>query len=248
MGEFLAATGLTPAQLGALGGVVQSAAADFLAPGVGGASGFEYDLDEDLETGFVFGAAYEIPEIALRASLTYFSEIDYESDSTERFSIGGVLGDGVDIDSTTEFETPQAINLDVQSGVAEGTLVFAGLRWTDWSDFDVIPTQLGTDLADLDDVYRWTLGAARQFTPEFVGLAALTYERSEGDANTPLAPTDGLLGLSLGGRYTRDALSVSGGINYSRLGDVDLEVGGTTVAEWEDNHAIGVSLRVAYQF
>ncbi|WP_308916948.1 outer membrane protein transport protein [Jannaschia sp. LMIT008] len=208
--------------------------------------GYNVDIDGDWGVGLTLGAAYEIPEIALRAVLTYHSEIIHETTATEAINF-----DGNDLSSSTglTFETPQSINLELQSGVAEGTLVFGGVRWTDWDDFNVTPSLLSSNLANINDTYRWTLGVARQFTDSFVGVASLVYEEDQGSASqTPLGPTDGILGLSLGGRYETGALQISGGINYTKVGDAIVRAGSTPVAIFEGSDAIGVGLKVAYQF
>ena len=227
----------------ALGANVEAVTLEFLQGGQDGVIGYEFRIDEEWGTGVMLGAAYEIPDIAFRASLTYFSEVSYGSDTFESLS-PTVQSQS----STTDFSTPQAINLDIQSGVAPGTLVFAGLRWADYDDVSVFPDLLNAELVNEEDVYRWTLGAARQFTDDLVGLVAFSYEKEQGGPNTPLGPADGQIGMSIGGRYTRDNLTISGGVNYTWLGDVELEVGDVVVAEWEDNSALGVGLRVAYEF
>jgi long-subunit fatty acid transport protein len=113
----------------------------------------------------------------------------------------------------------------------------------------VIPPVLGRDLATTDAEWRYNLGVARRFTPDFVGLASITYEPSQDLDNTsPLSPTDGLIGLNIGGSYETGAVTISGGINYSILGDADAGVAGQDVASFDDNDAWGVGVRVSYEF
>lgn len=88
-------------------------------------SGYNIDLKEDDAFGWIAGAAYSIPEIALRAAITYRSEIKHELDTSETFALGAVVRPN----SNTEVVTPQSVNIDLQSGVAKDTLVlqiFAG--------------------------------------------------------------------------------------------------------------------------
>jgi long-subunit fatty acid transport protein len=232
-----------PLAVQALGGAVQQQSGEFLAGG-----GYNVDIEDSWGAGLTVGAAYEIPEIALRLAVTYHSKIEHEGDSVERFGFAAA-GSGAPIEGSTDFETPQSVNVEFQTGVAEDTLLLASVRWTDWGSFDVIPPVLGRDLATTDAEWRYNLGVARRFTPDFVGLASITYEPSQDLDNTsPLSPTDGLIGLNIGGSYETGAVTISGGINYSILGDADAGVAGQDVASFDDNDAWGVGVRVSYEF
>lgn len=223
--------------LTALGGEVATATA-----GLAASNGYQLLLEDDWGLGYSVGMAYEIPDIALRAAITYTSEVEQNNVTSEAI-LGAVT------DSTVQFYTPQSVNIEIQSGIAEDTLINAGLRWTNWGDFDVIPTRLGSDLANLDDSYRWSLGIARRFNEEMAGSITLTYEKAANDGTvSPLGPNDGQIGLSVGGRYEKDGMTISGGINYTLLGDADAGVGGQAVASFEGSSALAVGLQVAYEF
>lgn len=230
------------ANLATLGGQVQTLAAGFVVNG-----GYSVDLEQDWGVGYTAGLSYEVPEIALRAVLTYHSEIKHNSASTERLAVGPLTGQV--LSTTTNFKSPRSINLEFQTGVAEDTLLMAGVRWTNWGKFDVIPPTLNSDLANLDDVYRWNLGLARRFNDRFAGSISLTYEKDQGSANvSPLGPTDGQIGLTVGGRYSQGNLDISGGVNYTMMGDTFAGVGGANVASFEGNKAVGVGLKLNYKF
>ena len=222
----------------ALSGVLDASQAAFDSAG-----GYRVDLDDDIEVGYVIGAAYEIPDIALRAAITYNSAIEYDAATSEQF-----FAPSIETGATT-FETPQSINLDFQTGIAEGTLLTASYRWADWSEFDVIPPVLGRNLSTTEDVHRISVGVARRFNESFAGSAILTYERERNDGVvSPLNPTDGQIGLTLGGRYTANNLDVTGGLNYTWIGNAQPGVGGQPVANFDDNHAVGLGLRASYRF
>ena len=126
--------------------------------------GYNADIPEKGAFGWIAGLAYQIPEIALRASLTYRSEIDYDvqvresmpevADSNAKL-IGGMIKDGIVekvpafgkdykyAEGKTSVTTPQSVNLDIQSGIMKDTLAFLNLRWVDWSNFAIRPYQFG---------------------------------------------------------------------------------------------------------
>ena len=54
-------------------------------------NGYDAKIKEDSAAGWLAGAAFQIPEIALKASLTYRSEIDHEFIATENLSLAAPL-------------------------------------------------------------------------------------------------------------------------------------------------------------
>ena len=82
-------------------------------------SGYTFEGDDAWSFCYVVGAAFEIPEKALRVALTYGSSFDFKLDSTETFpaTAGGMV-----IHDTTTVEMPRSVNLDFQTGIAPKTL------------------------------------------------------------------------------------------------------------------------------
>ncbi|MEL6205985.1 MAG: outer membrane protein transport protein [Pseudomonadota bacterium] len=216
----------------------------------GGFNGYRVELETNTATGWLAGVAYEIPEIALRVALTYNSEITHDFDTTE-FYAGAAIGEG-----ETEVEVPRSVNLDFQTGIAEDTLLFGSFRWAEWSEFKIDPelftAAANGGLVDLQDSRTVELGVARRFTEEFAGSAAFTWEETNSDdLVSPLAPTNGLFAVSLGGAYdVTENVVLSGGVRYSWLGNARPETGtpDTARAEFEDNRAVTVGFSVGYRF
>ncbi|MEO0990505.1 MAG: outer membrane protein transport protein [Pseudomonadota bacterium] len=222
----------------------------------GALSGYNTDFGSDGAFGFVVGAAYEIPDIALRVALTYNSEITHDLPTVE--SISGVV---VAAPSFTEISSPESINLDWQTGIAPGTLLFGSVRYAKWSDliispdfFDaaVDPTESGSSISQLDDVTSYSIGVGRQFTENFAGSVSIGYEDGGADdLVSPLAPTNGQSSIALAGSYDFDSgLRLSGGVRYTMLGDARAETGtpDTARGDFSDNTAVSVGLRVGYSF
>lgn len=199
----------------------------------------EYEKSSDL--GYAIGASYEIPDIALRATLTY------NSATTHNNTINDPLG-GLQTTSgateTGDYTLPQSVNLDFQTGIAQDTLLLASVRWAEWTETAIPTDTVGT--IDYDNVvYTYTLGVARRFSDTWSGVARVSYEKANGGLASNLAPTDGSIGITLAGIYTMDNMTVTAGINYSKLGDATAE---TTGAEFSGNSAVGVGVSVGYNF
>lgn len=219
----------------------------------GGADRYTLDAEADTELGYMLGVAYERPDIALRVALTYYSETTHDVSATETTGLG--TGD-------TSFETtvPQQVLLEAQTGVAEGTLVFGSIRWTEWTAFEISPeiyiagVSAGRPLVDYEeDVWTWTIGGARVLTEQWTLLGSVTYEAEQDVFSGNLGPTDGRTTLGIGARFTEGPWRITGGINYSWIGDAETEAPnpfpeGTQFSSFRDNSAIGVGLRIGYTF
>jgi long-subunit fatty acid transport protein len=241
-------------------------------PATGG--GFVYDgtFEGDSDVGFVAGAAYERPDIALRVALTYSSETTFDNESTfdlTYFGPAGPLASFPGEGRIEEFSLPQSVNLDFQTGIAPGTLLFGSVRWADWSETEInvrpaegVPPVFPDVSGDInpvvsypDDYFTYTIGVGRQITDRLSGAVSVIYEPGivedfdpadpeSGGSN--LSPADGQLALLLASSYQlTESLEVGGGIRFARLGDVSTRRIG---AEFEDSTAVSLGLRVGYRF
>lgn len=185
--------------------------------------------------GYVTGAAYERKDIALRVALTYASGIDLELD-----------GDGAGGFGDLTVKMPSSWNLDFQSGVAADTLVFGSIRHVAWSEA-VIHDAAAGDLVSYDqDTTTYSLGVGRKFSDTFSGALSIGYEKAQGGLASNLAPTDGNMSIGLGGTYTlANGVELTGGVRYVMPGDATTE---TIGADFSNNSAIAVGLKVAYTF
>ncbi|WP_436898573.1 OmpP1/FadL family transporter [Acinetobacter gyllenbergii] len=121
-------------------------------------NGYDANIPEDSALGWLVGAAYQIPEIALKASLTYRSEIEHKVDIDESLPLLNPLGsllvatgkvsqaqlNGIlNASGQTKITTPQSVNLDFQTGIMANTVAFANIRWVNWKDFSIQPYKFG---------------------------------------------------------------------------------------------------------
>ncbi|RWR45089.1 hypothetical protein EOW65_17235 [Sinirhodobacter ferrireducens] len=213
----------------------------------GPASGYLAHFANDWAMGYSLGAAYEKPEIALRVALTYQSKVTHKFDTTEQ-------GFGETATGTTEVDTPEAVTLDFQTGVAPDWLVFGSVRWVHWTQFQIDPALFtaatGGGLVNLNNSTSYTLGVGHKFTDAWSGSAFLMYEGGGGDDKlvSPLAPTRGYKGIGLAAVYTHENVKVTGAVRYLWLGDADAQTAGVARANFTDNHAVAAGVRVGITF
>ncbi len=228
-----------------------TATVPFVTSPAGPLAGTPYSVDGDRDTGvgYAVGFAYEKPEIAMRVSLTYNSKIKHDVDTVENSVLGGPNR------STTDIETPQSVNLAFQTGIAADTLLFGGVRWVDWSNFDISPANYGTltgggSLVSYDDdVFTYSLGVGRKLSDTWSVSASVGYEKSNGGFASNLGPTDGNKSLALAAIYTRDNMKITSGIRYVNIGDAQTTLDGANAsANFEDNDAVAFGVKVGFTF
>ena len=241
-------------------------------------NGYDFKTGEDESVGWLAGVAYQIPEIALKASVTYRSEIEHEMTAYENFgAIGFTKNPTLDatmtqISSTTgktQLTTPQSVNLDFQTGIMANTVAFANLRWVDWSNFKVQPykfgklTQIlgqagyvptkpnGFNLIDYkDDQISAAVGVGRKFNDRWGGNVSVGWDSGAGNPVTTLGPTEGYWSVGTGVRYSpTENYFIGAGFKYFWLGDADAVTGAHTEAgKFENNYAVAYGLSIGYRF
>lgn len=252
------------------GPVWQTVEADIKLRGAAyGNTGYNIKVDQEEAYGWLAGFAYQIPEIALKASITYRSEISHDAKAIQSSLIevpanylphlpNGVEKNRID---TVNATTPQSVNLDFQTGVAANTIAFANLRWVHWSQFAVKPTLLG-DLSSIrnpgvrqnlidysDDQWSANVGVGRKFNEKWSGTAMVSYDSGAGNPVTTLGPTEGYWGVGLGAQYSPTAQTfIQGGLRYMWLGDAHAQTGGNVVGEFKDNTAMAYAMKIGYRF
>jgi long-chain fatty acid transport protein len=169
---------------------------------------------EGVDPGFRIGAAYEIPEIALRAQLMYRSSTTYGAEGNLNIP-AGLLGIPlppttlVDVAALGRGTLPQSLEMKLQSGIAPGWLAFGSVKWTDWSattSLDVISAGTGAILSR--DLYNWkdgwtvTAGVGHAFNDQVSGAVSLTWDQG---VSTGFDLSSDTWTLGVGGSF-KDAL------------------------------------------
>ncbi len=224
-----------------------------------------YSIDLEKTDTFtpMVGVAYEKPEIALRAALTYRAPADYDAETKETFSaINPETGKAMLLDGTkgkTEVKFPQSVSLDFETGLSEKhqLLGMVNARWVDWSEFKVAPElssklQDGKPLASYEkDQYSVEVAVAKKFTPKLAAEIRGSYDSGTGADLSLLGPYDAVKGIAVGAKYdVTDKMSVSGGAQYMMVdgGNVIDSEDNSTVLKVEDSNAYALGMKVAYKF
>ncbi|EAQ26572.1 outer membrane protein transport protein [Roseovarius sp. 217] len=196
-------------------------------------------VSKDFQVGYLLGAAYEIPDIALRVALTYESKTEHDfKDNT---------GAGFKV------EIPQAFTLHAQSGIAANTLLFGSVKWREWSKFAVQPGDFFSVATGIpvnvpiasgpSDIWTYELGIGRKFNENWSGAFILGYEKDEGDIVGNLSGKDGYISYGLAATYETEAWEISAGIKYFDIGDAN-----TSVTSFSGSDAIAIGTKVAFRF
>lgn len=216
-------------------------------------NGYDFKTGKDEAVGWLAGVAYQIPEIALKASLTYRAKIKHEMNAYEKHGAAGMTGSPVfdamlteinNAQGITEITTPQSINLDLQTGIMENTVAFANIRWVNWKDFAIRPYKFGEAslLSDIvkgtgkkdgfdlvaytDDQYSVTAGIGRKLNEQWAGNVSVGWDSGAGNPVTTLGPTEGYWNVGLGVQYSpAPNYFIAGGVKYFWLGDAKAQSG-----------------------
>ncbi|KAA0914216.1 OmpP1/FadL family transporter [Psychrobacter sp. ANT_WB68] len=245
------------------GPVVQRIQADVKLRGLayGPATGYTSHISPDQDYGWLAGASYSKPEIALKAALTYRSEIDHDLTIAETYPIAGALGINPVQTNTMELTTPQSVNFDFQTGINPTTLATAKVRWVPWSDFVITPPLYnevskgnygpnGLDLVEYaDDQWQVELGLAKRVAPALAVSGTVGWDSGAGDPTTSLGPIDGYYSVGLGAKYNvTPEWAVSAGGKYLWFGDAKGQLPTQKlVGDFQDNDGFIVGVKLSYQ-
>jgi long-chain fatty acid transport protein len=250
------------------GPVAQRVQADVKLRGLayGPATGYTSHISPDQDYGWLAGVSYSKPEIALKAALTYRSEIDHSMNIYERYPIAPIASDGElpEIQTTNmEITTPKSVNFDFQTGINPTTLATAKVRWVPWSDFAITPPLYnavskendlykdnGLNLVDYDDdQWQVELGLAKRLAPALAVSGTVGWDSGSGDPTTSLGPIDGYYSVGLGAKYNvTPEWAVSAGGKYLWFGDAKGKLPTQKlVGDFQDNDGYILGVKLSYQ-
>ena len=241
--------------------------------------GGSYDVASTSELGYVAGLAYSIPDIALRAELTYQPKTKLSTTTgftPSALTVGASMAaiaatpghplQGADAQTvsaaisdtaaTTNLALPDTFAFNFQTGIADNTLLTASYRKASWGDAQINIDAAAAIATEFDDSESYSIGVARRFTEHF--SASLTYSQEEGSsapATSLFTVSNGSEAISLGLRYTRDNMIISGGISQRSVGDVTVDPGfaapnpyANMGMRYTGNSVTSVGVKVAFTF
>ncbi|MFZ7336383.1 OmpP1/FadL family transporter [Comamonas jiangduensis] len=207
--------------------------------------GYHVKFARSTEPGYLLGISYEQPDIALRVVATYYSAIRHRVQTTENLWPGS---------TQTASTSPQTFNLDVQTGITASALLFGQIRWGNWEAFELRPQAFATitrgkSLTDLDNAITYTLGLAQKFSPQWTGFVALAHDKkSPSMPLSPLRPSSGRQGYTLGLVYDNEVVKISPWVSYQRLGGAEVSTTQTPMARFGKSSATVFGIQMGYHF
>jgi hypothetical protein len=203
-----------------------------------------YNLDATSKTGAVYGLAYERPEIALRLEVIRSEAISF-----------GLTGTAAAVMPLTgsDMAVPEATTINFQTGIAEGTLLMASAHRVSWANSQInidVPANGALDVdSAFTDTTSYSLGIGRALSDATAVNVSYSWEDGAGATSTSaFTMSNGSKTLSLGVRHTIGDMTLSGGVSYTQVGDVNVTHPTTLTANYENNSVMSFGVKVGYSF
>lgn len=210
------------------------------------------------------------PTETVRVGLAYRSQVNHKADGYLKSDLetanGTLLRHSQSNDGHAEMSAPHVITLTGTWKATEDLRLSALARWTNWSSFDKLPIS-GSSLGEAtggvtskhNAVYNWkdswlfTVGADYDINDEFTVRGGVGYEISPVDDDkyrSATIPDTDRLWLSMGATWHASKnLQSDFGIAYLKgIGNKDLYMGNTKVAEFDKLDAILWGAQFVYKF
>ena len=215
----------------------------------------DYTLDSVSKTGVIYGAAYEIPDIALKFEVLRSEEIKMGLTGNADNLMANSFGGTVAFDGSSQMKAPQATTVKFQTGIAEGTLLTASAHKVKWASSQIDVKFAGAAAAldvssEFSDSTAYSLGIGRKFTESTSGSLTYSWEKGAGaTSGSGFTMSNGSKTLSVGLKHQANNFTLSGGVSYTKVGDVDVSaVSGVVTAAYADNSVTAVGLKASFDF
>ena len=183
-------------------------------------------------TGYLVGASFSKPEIALKVSLTYNAKVKHSiavNENVNGTTTAATVGT-LNWANTASFYLPSSYNLDFQTGIAEDTLLFGSIRRVNWTETDVKPDgyayATSKSLLSYDnDTTTYNIGLGRKFSDNWSGAVTYGYEAAQSGKGSPTSPTNGNSKYGVGVTYNTEQLSTTLAVQHVEIGDQIANIG-----------------------
>jgi len=203
-----------------------------------------YAIDPTNKTGVVYGLAYERPDIALRLEVLRSEKIEIGLEG---------LAAGVLPISGSNMVVPEATTVNFQTGIAKDTLLMASAHKVGWAASQIEVTVEDNDglnvSSEFSDSTSYSLGLGRKLSEQT--SASLTYSWENGSRSTSgsgFAMSNGSKTLSAGVSHKINALTISGGISYTKVGDVEVTHATGLSSSYAGNSVTAAGVKIGYNF
>lgn len=220
------------------------------------ATGYDAQITPDTAVGWVAGVSYNKPEIALKASLTYRSEIEHSTPIQEALPLAPLGGLPAEARGDFKVTLPESYNLDFQTGLSakHRLLGTVKVRYVPWGDFAITPPlyNQASNLNIVDyakDQWSAEVGLGKQVNDKLAVSGSVGWDSGAGNPATSLGPVKGYYSLGLGAKYNiTQNWALSAGAKYLKFGDATAQLPDkTNVGEFKNNDGYIVGLKLSYQ-
>ncbi|MBX2858666.1 MAG: hypothetical protein KTR17_08390 [Cellvibrionaceae bacterium] len=214
--------------------------------------GAKTHLAPSSEVGAVIGGAFEIPEMAIRVSLSYAEEQRHRLEADGSIVAPGEIAP-ITVSGATGILLPEQIRLDFQTPVSRSTLLFGGIRWSNWSDTDIWPGQDIDEgelsLVDFSDtaVATYSLGATQLITDSFALTGTIGYEEDNNNEVNFLNVLGGFVTYGVAATYIADNYKSTVALTYTPLDDKTGDFFGADLS-YESNEIWALGFQLNYTF
>lgn len=218
-----------------------------------------YALNATSKTGKFYGVAYEIPEYALKFDILRSDALNMglTGTATGRPATGALNGVPFNLDPTSSLGVPEATTIKFQTGISENTLMLASIHKVKWKSSQVVVKAAGVpggstaldNGSNFANSTAYSLGLGRKLTEKTSASLSYSWEKGTGATSTsPFTMSNGSKTLSVGLKHTLDAITISGGLSYTKAGDVKVQHSSGLTANYVGNNVKAFGLKVGYNF
>ena len=210
-----------------------------------------YALNKVSKSGLVYGAAYEIPEIALKLEVMHSEAIE--------MGLTGTASNWLHLTQTSlsfaddsKMAAPKATTVKFQTGIAEDTLLMASAHRVNWAAAQIDVNIAGVASLDVESEFKdttaYSIGLGRKFAENTSGSLSYSWEKGSGaTSGSGFTMSNGSKTLSLGLKHQTKNLTLSGGVSYTQVGDVNVS-SGVISAAYVDNSVTAFGLKASFDF
>ena len=208
----------------------------------------DYSIEAIDKSGMVYGLAYERPDIALKFEVLRSEKITIEL-------TGDVLSGVNTLPVTGSLVIPEATTINFQTGIAENTLLKASAHRVNWTGNDVLLNVAAAPAlnqeSDFSNTTSYSLGLGRRLNEATSASLSYSWEKGTnpgGASTSPFTMSNGSETLSVGVQHKVGLMTISGGISYTKVGDVDVTHSSGLTASYAGNSVTAVGIKVGYNF